>query len=51
MTVSDWLRQAQANLEAAKVDTARLDCLVLLADELDKDKGWLLSHPEYELQG
>lgn len=51
MTVGDWLRQAQANLEAAKVDTARLDCLVLLADELSKDKSWLLSHPEYELQG
>jgi len=51
MTIGEWLKQAQAALEGAKILTARLDCLVLLADELAKDKSWLLSHPEYKLQG
>ena len=51
MTVQDWLKQAETTLSAAGITTARLDCLVLLGDELQKDKSWLLSHPEQELQG
>ena len=51
MAVSDWLKQAQTSLESAGIATARLDCLVLLEDELGKDRAWLLSHPEHELQG
>ncbi|HSX30944.1 MAG TPA: HemK/PrmC family methyltransferase [Candidatus Saccharimonadales bacterium] len=51
MTLSDWLKQAQAQLEGSGIATARLDCLVLLADALERDKSWLLSHAEYALQG
>ncbi len=51
MTTSDWLKYTQAELKAAGIDTARLDCLVLLEDGTNKDRSWLLSHPEYELQG
>lgn len=40
-----------AALESAEVSTARLDCLVLLEDATGKDRAWLLSHPEHELQG
>lgn len=50
-TVSEWLSQSQNLLEAAGVETARLDSLVLLSDELGRDKSWVLAHPEYVLQG
>ena len=50
MITSSWLKQAQADLGAAEISTARLDCLVLLEDEIGKDRAWILSHPEYELQ-
>lgn len=49
-TASKWLASAQRQLKQASVTTARLDCLVLLEDEIGKDRSWLLSHPEYELQ-
>lgn len=51
MTISSWLGHARSELETAGITTARLDSLVLLSDELGQDKAWLLSHPEYELQG
>jgi methylase of polypeptide subunit release factors len=51
MTVGAWLREAQKRLTDAEIATARLDCLVLLEDELGHDRGWLLSHSEEEIQG
>jgi len=48
--VTDWLKDSQARLEQAGVATTRLDCLVLLEDATGKDRGWLLAHPEHELQ-
>ena len=51
MTISDWLKTAGAALNDADISTARLDCLVLLEDELGKDRAWILSHSEEELQG
>lgn len=51
MKLSSWLASSQAQLAEAGITTARLDCLVLLEDETEKDRAWLLSHPEYELQG
>ncbi len=51
MNIQTWLAAQTSELEKAGVSTARLDCLVLLSDELGKDKAWLLSHPEYELHG
>ena len=50
-TVSEWLSQSQNLLEIAGIETARLDSLVLLSDELGHDKAWVLAHPEYILQG
>lgn len=49
--VSDWLKASEGLLKDAGIPTARLDCLVLLEDQLAKDRAWLLSHPEYDLQG
>ncbi len=51
MTIKDWLNKVQTQLKDAGIATARLDCLVLLEDEIGKDRAWLLSHPEFELQG
>lgn len=51
MKISSWLHQAQTKLKTAGIATARLDCLVLLEDVTNKDRSWVLSHPEYELQG
>ena len=51
MNTQTWLSENTTRLLAAGIETARLDCLVLLADQLDQDKSWLLSHPEHVLQG
>ena len=50
MTVSDWLKHSAHTLSKAEIDSARLDTLVLLSDELGKDKSWILAHPEHVLQ-
>jgi len=49
MTVGEWLAHAQQTLEAAGIDTARLDALVLAEDALDKNRTHLLAHPELVL--
>ncbi|MFZ1483687.1 MAG: HemK/PrmC family methyltransferase, partial [Candidatus Saccharimonadales bacterium] len=51
MTVSEWLASSESNLKKAGIETARLDALVLLSDELQKDKSWLLAYSDYSLQG
>ncbi|MGB4759254.1 MAG: HemK/PrmC family methyltransferase [Candidatus Saccharimonadales bacterium] len=48
-TISDWLASETNRLQKAGIDTARLDCLVLLADELECEKASLLAHPEQKL--
>lgn len=49
MTVDDWLKRSSGALEKAGIHTARLDSLVLLKDELRKDKSWILANLDYEL--
>ena len=49
MTVQDWLPQAITQLKAAGVDTARLDVMVLLSDQIGCDRGYILAHPERQL--
>lgn len=46
MILNEWLHSQAKYLSGEGITTARLDCLVLLADELKKDKSWLLAHPE-----
>ena len=50
ITLGSWLHAAEKHLKNAGIDTARLDCLVLLSDELLCDKSWVLAHPEHILQ-
>ncbi len=45
------MSQAQRQLKRVGINSARLDCLILLEDELGKDRSWLLAHPETRLQG
>lgn len=49
-TISRWLQQNESTLIKAGISTARLDSMVLLSDELGKDKAWVLAHPEHVLQ-
>lgn len=49
MLISEWLKASIAKLISAGVETARLDCLVLLEDELNTSRTHLLAHPELEL--
>lgn len=51
MSIDDWIKNTTNELSGAGVATARLDAEVLLADILDKDRAWVLAHPEHELQG
>jgi release factor glutamine methyltransferase len=49
MKISDWLKKSTEVLKAVGISTARLDCLILLEDNLKKDRAWILSNLEYVL--
>ena len=49
MDLDNWLRLRTAKLLDAGIESARLDCLLLLEDKLKKDRSWLLAHPEMTL--
>lgn len=49
MTIKAFLGQTVAQLKAVGIATARLDCLVLLEDELGAERAALLAHPEREI--
>jgi release factor glutamine methyltransferase len=46
MTLQNFLNAAVRLLTSAGVETARLDCLILLEDALGQDRALLLAHPE-----
>ncbi len=50
MTVDTFLKLAVQQLQTAGIESARLDCLVLLEDIVGTDRSWLLAHPEFELE-
>ena len=49
--VEELLQKLTAQLETAGITTARLDTLVLMEDMLDRDRSWILAHPEEEVAG
>jgi release factor glutamine methyltransferase len=49
-TIASWLERSIATLQHAGIETARLDALVLLSDELGQDKSWCLAYSEHKLQ-
>src|SRR5204863_3311193 len=46
MTIEKGLQHATAKLKKAGINSARLDCLILLEDALSRDRSWLLANPE-----
>jgi len=50
-TIQQFLDTSTQTLRDADVPSARLDCLILLEDELGKDRAWILAHSECSLQG
>lgn len=51
MTVGQFLKNAAGILRTAGIESARLDCLVLLEDVVGQDRSHLLAHPETILTG
>lgn len=51
MKIDDWLSTTTDKLSAVDIGSARLDALILLEDCLEKDRSWILAHPETILQG
>jgi release factor glutamine methyltransferase len=49
MTADEFLKNTTAELHQSGIATARLDCLILLEDELGQNRAHLLAHPETEL--
>lgn len=49
MRVEHWLKSSTARLELAGIGSARLDCLILLEDELKRDRSYILAHPDLSL--
>jgi release factor glutamine methyltransferase len=48
-TLGNYLEESTQRLHEAGITTARLDCLVLLEDVLNRDRANLLAHPEIKL--
>lgn len=49
MRTDEWLAGAAKRLSAHDIDSARLDCLLLLEDVTSRDRAWLLAHLEHQL--
>lgn len=49
MTVGEVLKAGTQQLQTNNIETARLDCLVLLEDLLGHDRAWLLAHDDQEI--
>jgi release factor glutamine methyltransferase len=49
MPLDDWLSATTKQLSRAGIESARLDSLILLSDELERNKAWLLANPEHIL--
>jgi release factor glutamine methyltransferase len=50
MTIAEWLVDAMIRLQTAEVPNGRTDALILLSDLFGKDKSWVHTHPELELE-
>lgn len=46
ITISQWLKEATLTLLSADIHSARLDALILLEDELQKERSWILAHED-----
>jgi release factor glutamine methyltransferase len=51
MTIGEWIEHATKTLKKADIDSARLDSLILLEAATQKDRAYILAHPNLSLQG
>ncbi len=51
MSIAEWLFETMEKLGKAGVDAPRRDALVLLEDTINKNRAWVLAHPEHDLSG
>lgn len=49
VNISTWLKDGAGMLAKKSIASARLDVELLLADELNKDRSWLVAHSDDEL--
>jgi release factor glutamine methyltransferase len=49
MTVKNWLADHSQKLKSAGIESARLDCLMLLETILSKDRTWILANQNYKI--
>lgn len=49
MTIELWLSENIKKLKQAEIESARLDCLLILGDVLRKNREWLLAHDDTEI--
>lgn len=47
MTVKDWISSHAEQLQATGIESARLDCLLMLENILAKDRTWLLANQNH----
>ena len=45
-TINEWLLHNELTLKESGIVSARLDCILLLEDELGKTREWILAHSE-----
>lgn len=50
MKLELWLKSATNTLKEVGIGSARLDVLVLLEDEINRNRAWILAHPETTLK-
>lgn len=49
MTINSWLNENVRKLKQAEIESARLDCLLLLGDILKKNREWIVAHDDTEI--
>ncbi|MBI2008854.1 peptide chain release factor N(5)-glutamine methyltransferase [Candidatus Saccharibacteria bacterium] len=50
MKINRWLIVTTKKLSNSNIASSRLDSLILLEDELGRDRAWVLAHPEVEIK-
>lgn len=49
MKIQEWLDQNSTRYYAVGIPSARLDAELLVANVLNKDRSWILAHPDHQL--
>jgi release factor glutamine methyltransferase len=47
--IKNWIKHSVSELTKSGIESARLDCLLLLEDQLEKPREWILAHDDTEI--